>query len=246
MISTADTETLVGFGPKRKAATMTLALALHGEECMVLTADKQETKTYKGGNYIENVTKLIEIDGSQVFAMAGPSPCENMFLATINALLKTRPMNPELLGSLSDRLKNKFERMYRTKREREDNHAGFLLVGVDDENEFSVNYFESPNFFPIPERSFGTIGSRGQSLYFLWHIYDKTKPTKPTVDQLILLACFCINETAKQSGLVGKDMDIWVLRKGQPIDKLTQAQIEEIRKEAEGVSGTIAEQFLRK
>ncbi len=241
-----DTGTLLGFGPKRKAATMTLALALHGEECVVLAADKQETKTYKGGNYIENVTKLIEIDGSQVFAMAGPSPCENMFLTTTKSLLKTRPMNPELLGSLSTRLKNKFDRTYRTKREREDNHAGFLLVGVDDENEFSVNYFESPNFYPLPEKSFGTIGSREQSLYFLWQIYDKTKPSKPIADQLILLACFCINETAKQSSLVGKDMDIWILRKGQPIEKLTQARIEEIHKEAEEISGAIAEKFLMK
>lgn len=221
---------------------MTLALALEGKEHLILAADRQQINTYDVGNYASDVTKLKKVSDSCAFACAGKAHAEVMF-SVIAKSLSPNNITGMLLYNLGDTLKGEFEKLYRAELDKERNSAHFLVVGLDDEEEFCITTFQSPLFLTNSEKKFRAIGSGQQSTYFLNLMY---RQSLPTLEEATLLACFCINETAKQDLLVGREMDIWILRKGQPIEELTQTRIGGIRKEAEEISGAIAEQFLRK
>lgn len=223
---------------------MTLGIALRSGDCIVLAADKLQTCITKSGNYTESVCKLKRIGNDHAFSAAGPSHAENLFCHVAADILKGKQLFPGFAGYLGEKLQVKFKNRHPRKLDREQNHMSFLLVGTDDENELSIDHFESPNFFPFAVHSFKTIGMGKQSTYFLKRIYDKTKPEYPTVKQLVQLACFCISETSKQDPAVGKEIDIWIIRKVGEIEKIPADQIMENLKKADEISELIVQQFL--
>ncbi len=122
MTSVRDAQTLLGFTPARKASTMTLAMTLHGEDFVLLAADKQQSVTSGTiGNYTQNVTKLIEVNDSCIFAIAGSTEGEDMFRAAFDEAIKGKYISGGTLWRLGENLRTRFQTLYAEKAERKYN-----------------------------------------------------------------------------------------------------------------------------
>lgn len=239
-IRSVSTSNLIGFSPNRRADTMTLALALRGDEgFVVLAADRLQTLNYEVGNYTQDTDKLVEINKNCAFACAGPSTSVVLLKRVMEECSGNNYASIET--TLHPLLREKFHECYTTDIDQAKHSTSFLLVMIDDDGEFAISTLQSHRFLPSIETNFRAIGSGAQSTYFLNRIYADRKPT---LEQALLLACFCINETAKQDRFVGDGMDIWVLRQDTLIEKLTSQQLKEIRLKAESISASIIQQFL--
>lgn len=219
---------------------MTLGVALCGKGFVLVAADKRETIELRyGGRHTGMTDKIYEIDHNLVALMAGPGWACSLFRAVSRKIDLHSPLEDTAVQhNLGPEIEGEYAR--RVKEENPSDKPDFqvLLAGFDSEKNSVLFSLSSPNFLAFPNSQWLPIGSAAQSQYFLKAIYRR----EASVDEMALLACFCIRETSKQDQFVGPEMDIAVVRQSG-IENLAEEKVKELGAQAEGISQSIRHAF---
>lgn len=219
---------------------MSLGLALCGQDFVLVAADKQETNQLKfGGRHTTLVCKIEEIGNSCVLVAAGPDWGTVLFKTVIEEIEYRSLLDNTPITQLTSNL---YEEYIKIPRERFSQSGPqflqFLLAGFDTESNPLLWSFSSPDFSPKPSDLWNIAGMGAQSQYFLSAIYKE----QASVEELALLACFCIRETSKQDKFVSEELDMVVIRQ-DGIENIGDDAILRFSARAEEISISIKREF---
>ncbi|MBI3662185.1 MAG: hypothetical protein HY234_03930 [Acidobacteria bacterium] len=215
---------------------MTLAIALRGENFVLLAADKRETRlSSTSGNYSTVVQKIEEISNAYYVVAAGPAGSVEMF----------RSAHGATTWDITSKLAELYAARFQDEASRGQYQMQFIYAQIE-RQEIQVTKACSPHFFPSSVKSFETIGSGAQSTYFLKHVYEESRKRKRqlTPSDLELLSCFCISETAKQDGFVGDGIDAVLLYEDGRREWVSE-QVSKNIQDSERIAAQIADLFIR-
>lgn len=220
---------------------MTLGIALCGDGFILVAADRQQTvELSRGGRHTLEVCKINRVGDSCVFVTAGPDWGGTMFQAVAKKSGLCSPLTDSMIYDFTKELAEEYAqpRVNSVTQETGQPSLQFLLAGFDDESGPVIYALSAKQFLPLGGHQWWAIGCSAQSQYFLKAIY---RPDA-VVNEMALLACFCIRETHMQDPLVGPTMDVAVVRR-DGIHFLPPNELEGLSQNAEMISEQIRRAF---
>lgn len=222
---------------------MTLLLAFLREDHVIFAADSRHTRGMIGQIYKWDRSWKVEpiLNSTAVIGMAGSDHSEQMlFQAKAKGIFDSGS-----LDGVANALMDISARYYRDAFPGSNKKppAEFLLAGFDGTPDVATSYWlVAPDFRPLLKKHpYGFVEAAGRGQHAAIYAAYRFGATLTTIQQGKKLAAYCLVEICEMDTSTGGRPQIFVIPKGQTVQQLKDAEIDELV----GFAGRCNDELLR-